>query len=158
MSISFTEKKLDHLHWPLVLCTMIICTLGVWNLASATKNAATVMWFVQAKWMFIGVGAVAVLLFIDYRWLQTLAWPGYVAALGLLAGVAFHGKKVLGARRWLSFAGMQVQPSEFVKLAVIVILARFFSEDETGIRKGQYGIFDLWKPFLLILVPVALVM
>ena len=97
MAISATEKKLDHLHWPLVLCTMIICTLGVWNLASATKNAATVMWFVQAKWMFIGVGAVAVLLFIDYRWLQTLAWPGYVAALGLLAGVAFHGKKVLGA-------------------------------------------------------------
>jgi rod shape determining protein RodA len=158
MAISATERKLDHLHWPLVLCTLIICSLGVWNLASATKNAATVMWFVQAKWMFIGVGAVAVLLFIDYRWLQTLAWPGYFAALGLLAGVAFHGKKVLGARRWLAVGGLQLQPSEFVKLAVIVVLARWFTRDETGVRKGQYGILDLWRPFLLILVPVALVM
>jgi rod shape determining protein RodA len=158
MAISATEKKLDHLHWPLVLCTMIICSLGVWNLASATKNATAVMWFVQAKWMFIGAVAVAVLLFIDYRWLQRVAWPGYFAALALLAGVAFHGKKVLGARRWLQFAGMQLQPSEFVKLAVIVLLARFFTQDETGVRKGQYGILDLWRPFLLIVVPVALVM
>ncbi|TMA27484.1 MAG: rod shape-determining protein RodA [Deltaproteobacteria bacterium] len=158
MAISFTEKKLDNLHWPLVLCTLIICSLGLWNLASATKNAPVVMVKLQFWWMIVGIVAVGIWLFIDYRWLQTLAWPGYVAALGLLTGVAFAGKKVLGARRWLSFAGMQIQPSEFVKLAVIVILARFFTEDETGIRKGQYGIFDLWKPFLLILVPVALVM
>jgi rod shape determining protein RodA len=116
------------------------------------------MWFVQARWMLIGAVAVAVLLLVDYRWLQTLAWPGYIAALGLLAGVAFHGKKVLGARRWLQVGGLQVQPSEFVKLAVIIVLARWFTQDETGVRKGQYGILDLWRPFLLILVPVALVM
>ena len=158
MALGVTEKKLDHLHWPLVLCTLIICTLGVWNLASATKNAPVLMALVQAKWMGVGLLAVAVLLVIDYRWLQTLAWPGYFAALGLLAGVAFFGKKVLGARRWLSLGGMQVQPSEFVKLAVIVVLARWFTRDETGARKGHYGIFDLWRPFLLILVPVALVM
>ncbi len=158
MALGATEKKLDHLHWPLVLCTLIICSLGVWNLASATKNAPVLMALVQAKWMLVGLGAVAVLLFVDYRWLQTFAWPGYVAALGLLAGVAFAGKKVLGARRWLQVGGMQVQPSEFVKLAVIVILARFFTRDETGVRKGHYGLFDLWRPFLLIIVPVALVM
>src|SRR5438132_6858203 len=125
-----TEKKLDHLHWPLVLCTIVICALGVWNLASATKNAATIMWFTQAKWMFFGATAIGVLLFIDYRWLQTLAWPGYLTALGLLAGVAFAGKKVLGARRWLQVGPAQLQPSEFVKLAVIVILARWFTRDE----------------------------
>src|SRR2546421_10043852 len=158
MSLGVTEKKLDNLHWPLVLCTLIICSLGVWNLASATKNAPILMALVQAKWMGIGLVAVAVLLFIDYRWLQTLAWPGYVASLGLLAGVAFAGKKVLGARRWLQLGPMQIQPSEFVKLAMIVVLARWFTRDETGVRKGQYGLFDLWRPFLLILVPVGLVM
>ena len=158
MALGVTERKLDHLHWPLVLCTLIICSLGVWNLASATKNAPVMMALVQARWMMVGFAAVAALLVIDYRWLQTLAWPGYFAALGLLAGVAFAGKKVLGARRWLSLGGMQVQPSEFVKLAVIVVLARWFTRDETGARKGHYGIFDLWRPFLLILVPVALVM
>ncbi len=158
MALGVTEKKLDHLHWPLVLCTIIICSLGVWNLASATKNAPTIMWFAQFKWMLIGAGAVGLLLFLDYRWLQTVAWPGYAAALGLLAGVAFFGKKVLGARRWLQMGGMQVQPSEFVKLAVIVLLARWFARDETGVRKGHYGILDLLGPFAVILVPVALVM
>jgi len=69
----------------------------------------------QTRWMiFIGLPAVIVLLFIDYRWLQTVGWPGYFAALGLLGGVAFFGKRVLGARRWLQVGSMQIQPSEFV--------------------------------------------
>ncbi|MFL5453877.1 MAG: rod shape-determining protein RodA [Myxococcales bacterium] len=153
-----TEKKLDHVNWPLALCTVIICALGVWNLASATKSLADPLWAKQAVMMGAGVVAIGIFLFVDYRWLQTLAWPGYFAALLLLAGVAFKGKKVLGARRWLQVGPMQLQPSEFVKLAVIVLMARYFSRDETGARKGQYGILDLWRPFLLILVPVALVM
>jgi rod shape determining protein RodA len=156
--LGVTEKKLDNLHWPLVLCTLIICSLGVWNLASATKNAPVVMALVQAKWMLVGLGAVVALLLVDYQRLQTLAWPGYVASLGLLAGVAFFGKKVLGARRWLQLGPMQIQPSEFVKLAVIIVLARWFTRDETGVRKGYYGLFDLWRPFLLIIVPVGLVL
>lgn len=158
MALGVSEKKLDNLHWPLVLCTIIICSLGVWNLASATKNAPIVMALVQFRWMLVGAAAVALLLLADYRWLQTMAWPGYFASLGLLAGVAFFGKKVLGARRWLQMGSMQIQPSEFVKLAVIVVLARWFARDETGVRKGQYGIVDLLRPFALILVPVALVM
>src|SRR6267142_900476 len=53
---------------------------------------------------------------------------------------------------------MQIQPSEFVKLAVIVVLARWFTRDETGVRKGYYGLFDLVQPFVLVLIPSALVM
>jgi len=159
MALGVTEKRLDNLHWPLVLCTVIICSLGLWNLASATKNAPMFMALAQTRWMiFIGLPAVIVLLFIDYRWLQTVAWPGYFAALGLLAGVAFFGKRVLGARRWLQIGSMQIQPSEFVKLAVIIVLARWFTRDETGVRKGYYGLFDLVQPFVLILIPCALVM
>ena len=159
MALGVTEKRLDNLHWPLVLYTVVICSLGLWNLASATKNAPMFMALAQTRWMiFIGLPAVIVLLFIDYRWLQTVAWPGYFAALGLLGGVAFFGKRVLGARRWLQVGSMQIQPSEFVKLAVIVILARWFTRDETGVRKGYYGLFDLVQPFVLILIPCALVM
>src|ERR687884_1772873 len=157
MSLS-TEKKLDHLHWPLVLCTIVICTLGVWNLASATKSALNPMWVAQSKWMFLGALAVAAFLFLDYRFLSTAAWPGYFASLMLLAGVAFKGKKVLGARRWLQVGPMQLQPSEFVKLALIAVLARYFSKDDVSARKGQYELFDLWQPFVVVLVTGALVM
>src|SRR3989442_4013986 len=153
-----TEKTLDHLHWPLVLCTIVICSLGVWNLASATKNSLNPMWVAQSKWMFLGVLAVGAFLFLHYRFLSTAAWPVYFASLALLAGVAFRGKKVLGARRWLQLGPMQVQPSEFVKLALIVLMARYFSKDDVSARKGQYGLLDLGGPFLFVLIPVALIM
>src|SRR5882672_11436647 len=158
MAMTATESKLDHLNWPLILCTILICGLGVWNLASASRNAPIAYWFVQFRWMLIGAAAVGLFLILDYRFLSTLAWPGYLVALGLLAGVAFFGKKVLGARRWLQIGSMQIQPSEFVKLAVIIVLARWFTRDETGVRKGYYGLFDLVQPFVLILIPCALVM
>ena len=158
MSLLGVEKRLDNLNWPLVLCTIAICGLGVWNLASATKSLVDPLWAKQAIMMGVGVVGIALFLLVDYRWLQTFAWPGYFAALALLGVVAFHGKKVLGARRWLQVGPLQVQPSEFVKIAVIILVARYFSRDETGARKGQYGLVDLWRPFLYVLVPVALVM
>ena len=58
MSIA-TEKRLDHLHWPLVLCTIVICSLGVWNLASATKSAMNPMWFAQFRWMALGAVGIS---------------------------------------------------------------------------------------------------
>jgi rod shape determining protein RodA len=158
MASPFVEKKLDNLHWPLVISTGIICGLGVWNLASASRNLVSPLWQAQLWAMFIGSIAIAVSLFLDYRWLMTFAWPGYLLVLSLLLATVVHGKKVLGARRWLSVGHYQLQPSEFLKLAIIVLLARFFAKDETGLRKGQYGLLDLWRPFLLVLVPVALVM
>jgi rod shape determining protein RodA len=157
-TIAASDKRLANLHWPLVLSTALICGLGVWNLASASRGALQHVWQLQMMWMLIGCVTVAVFLFVDYRWLSTLAWPGYFLALGLLTAVAFRGKKVLGARRWLQIGRFQIQPSELVKIALIVLLARFFARDEEGARKGDYGLRQLWKPFLLVLVPVGLIM
>jgi len=151
-------RRLLDLHWPLILSTALICGLGIWNLASASRGALHNVWQLQAMWLAVGVFAVLVLLFIDYRWLSTLAWPGYLMAIALLATTAFAGKKVLGARRWLQIGRFQAQPSELVKLALIVFLARWFARDEELARRGDYGLRELWRPFLLILLPVALVM
>ncbi len=153
-----SDKRTAHLHWPLVFTTGLICGLGVWNLASASRGALHAVWQLQMMWMLVGVVAVGIFLLIDYRWLSTLAWPGYFLALGLITAVAFTGKKVLGARRWLQIGRFQAQPSELVKIALIVLLARFFARDEEGASKGDYGLKQLLRPFAIILVPVALVM
>jgi rod shape determining protein RodA len=153
-----TEKKLDNLHWPLVLSTLLVCGLGLWNLVSATRGPMAALALQQGKAMALGLGAVFLFLFLDYRWLQTLAWPGYASVMMLLLGVAFAGKKVLGARRWLQLGPLQLQPSEFLKVAIIVVLARWFTQDEVGVQKGHYSLRDLFGPFLIVLVPVALVM
>jgi rod shape determining protein RodA len=157
-SLSATEKKLNNLHWPLIISVLIVCGLGIWNLASATRNSSTPLWTAQLFAMLAGFVVISVSLLVDYRWLQTLAWPGYAATLLLLLAVVAFGKKVLGARRWLQIGRLQLQPSEFLKLALIAILARWFSRDEKGAEKGHYRLVDLIIPFLIVLVPAALVM
>src|SRR5882762_4669006 len=94
-------QRLANLHWPLVLSTALICGLGVWNLASASRGALLHVWQLQMMWMLIGCIAIAVFLFVDYRWLSTLAWPGYFFTLALLTTITFREKKMLNTRRWL---------------------------------------------------------
>src|SRR5438552_1422317 len=98
MALGATEKKLDHLHWPLVLCTLIICSLGVWNLASATKNAPVLMALVQAKWMVVGLGAALVTFAIAMTMVMfaKVKWRDLI--LMLAAGV---GGSVLAWRKFL---------------------------------------------------------
>ncbi|MBS2023423.1 MAG: rod shape-determining protein RodA [Deltaproteobacteria bacterium] len=158
LGTSASENKLDKLHLPLIVSTAIICTLGVINLISATRNAATPLWHAQAVAMVIGAIAITVSLFVDYRWLSTLAWPAYGGTVLLLLGVVVAGKKVLGARRWLAIGRFQLQPSELLKIAIILLLARWFSRDETGVRQGHYRLRDLFFPALFALIPIVLVM
>ncbi len=157
MAALSTEKKLNDLHWPLVATTLLICTLGVWNLASATHNSGNALWTAQLYAMLAGFVLIGLTLLVDYRWLQTLAWPAYASVVALLVGVALVGKSSHGAKRWLQLGHIQIQPSEFLKLALILVLARWFSRDETGAREGHYRLTDLFWPFLVILIPVALV-
>ena len=82
-------------------------------------------WFSrQIWWVAIGAGAAFALAAVDYRiWLRQ-AWWLYLAALALLALVLGFGTKVYGAYRWLKVFGILVQPSEFAKVALVLVLAR----------------------------------
>src|SRR4029453_4768421 len=83
-------------------------------------------------------------------WL-TLAWPIYIVSLLLLVAVDVVGKIGMGAQRWLVLGPMQIQPSEIAKVAVILVLARYYH----GLRPAQSGqmLYTL-PPVALILMPV----
>jgi rod shape determining protein RodA len=83
----------------------------------------------QILWVAIGSACYVGFALADYRSLRKLAWWGYGGTLVLLAAVLVLGKKVYGARRWLELfnMGVQLQPSEVAKLAVILVLARRLS-------------------------------
>lgn len=86
--------------------------------------------FVNRQAIFL-VPAIGIILFIsllDPRWIRRLALVTYIGALGAVIAALFVGAEIKGARRWLSIAGMSVQPSEFLKPAFIVIVAWAFSE------------------------------
>lgn len=155
---SAETRLFRHVPWHIVLVAAVICGLGVWNLVSASRNSLPDRWLSQAELMGVGALAMALICFIDYRVLLRLAYPAYAAVVLMLIGVAVHGKVVMGARRWLQIGPLQLQPSEFAKLAVIVALARWFHEDKTDAeteRRG-YTLRRLWQPFLILFVPVIL--
>ncbi len=87
-------------------------------------------------------------------WLA-LAWPIYIAAILMLVAVDVIGKVGMGAQRWLVLGPLQIQPSEIAKVAVILVLARYYH----GLGREQAGrlVYTI-PPVLLILLPVALVM
>jgi len=87
-------------------------------------------------------------------WL-VLAWPIYIAAMLLLMAVDVIGKTGMGAQRWLILGPMQIQPSEIAKVAVILVLARYYH----GLTREQAARFlYTLPPLLVILAPVGLVM
>src|SRR5436309_13452569 len=98
--------------------------------------------------------ALAVALVHPRVWL-TLAWPIYVVSLLLLVAVDVAGKTGMGAQRWLVVGPMQIQPSEITKVAVILVLARYYQ----GLTREQAaGFLYTLPPLAIILVPVGLVM
>lgn len=114
-----------HLDWPLLLCTLAIAGVGLVNLYSATRHAPQRDLFAQqCWWMVIGLGLYGLMMLIDYRVWIRFAWP--LLAVGILAviGVHFFGIAVKGSRRWLGWGNVRLQPSEFIKIAVVMTLAR----------------------------------
>jgi rod shape determining protein RodA len=128
------EAKLGSIHWPLVACVLVLAGLGVWNLGSAGRHEAGTVWLQQLRFLGLGFVLAGLSLALDYRSFQKLAVPGYVLTLVLLVLVPLTGRKIMGARRWLEFGGLRVQPSEFAKFAVALMLARHFAEHPAPIR------------------------
>jgi len=90
----------------------------------------------------------------DYHVLERFAYPLFFVSLVLLVVVLKIGKVTHGSQRWLSFGYFNVQPSEMVKISLIVVLAKYFSKAE---KIGDYRLRELLRPFMLIVIPFVLV-
>ena len=122
--------------WPLIVTMLALCTIGLLNLYSATRGVRHHAKFdTQVQWMIIGATGFLVVTVIDYRAIVRLAWIGLGIAFLLLVLARFTGRPASGdthgvTYRWLNIGGMGIQPSELVKLMVILVLARVFAHGE----------------------------
>ena len=151
---SFGER-IWRINWGLVLVLTAIAAIGTVALYSAAGGRFD-PW--AARHAIRYGAALAVLLTTALMppkvWLW-LAWPIYVISLLLLVAVDIAGKTGMGAQRWLVVGPMQIQPSEITKVAVILVLARYYH----GLTREQAARFlYTLPPLLVILLPVALVM
>ncbi len=81
----------------------------------------------QMVWILLGAGAFVAMLLLDYHKIARLAYPLYGLALGLLVVVLLVGKTTHGAQRWIPLGPFAFQPSEFAKLVLVLVLARYYS-------------------------------
>lgn len=141
--------------WWLLLLALAICSLGMLEIYSATQNSALAgMHLRQLAW--VGLGVVAMLVFsrISYHTLLDNAPWLYLAGLAGLVLVLLTGETRYGATRWLKVGGLELQVSELVKLIIIIVLARYFSE----VRTDRLSVGDLIKVGILTGIPLALIL
>ena len=91
---------------------------------------------------------------IDIKWWFRLVWPAYFAGLAMLLIVEIMGHVGMGAQRWINLGFMKLQPSEMMKIAVVMALARYF---HAATVEDMRRVFFLIIPTMIIMVPVGLV-
>ena len=141
--------------WPLFLSVVVLCAVGLLNLYSATST--TELTLVRRQSHLWVVAALVFLLSsaIDYRVLYRLAYPFYGIGVGILALVLVLGKSVNRSQRWLELGPVAVQPSELMKVLLIIGLAKYLHDDP--VVEGR-KLKHLAVPLLLVAVPVILVL
>ena len=143
---------------PLLLLALILMVIGVLNIYSATIQTDEGLGPPSILNKSIGPGSglflLLVVLFFDYHLLLSLAYPLYWISILLLIGVLVFGRAISGSQRWLTMASFSFQPSELVKISLILALAKYFSQNEVNHR---YGFRDLYIPCGMVLLPALLI-
>ena len=152
------RRAVSQMDWLLVLATLLLSLTGIFMIYSAIHSNPVFLnnslHLKQALWTSLGLCVLLCILFFDYHVFTQWAYLFYVIVIALLIAVLISGHVVYGAKRWLIFGPLRLQPSELARLAVILVLARYFgsrSEDE------PMGFRELVPAFALALLPVLLI-
>ena len=144
------------LDWTLLVISLVICGVGVLQIYSATRGTVWQdAWWKQIVYIGAGLLLMWAVVAIDYHSLMNRAFIMYGLSVAALLAVLLIGKQAFGSRRWIPVAGgIHLQVSEFVKLVIILLVARFLTELRTEDLEGR----DMAKLAGLVAVPMALVM
>jgi rod shape determining protein RodA len=133
----FERRLYFHIDWLLIVAALALCGIGVAMIYSTTHAANSRLYVTQLYAIGLGLIAMAICLTIDYRSLAESSHWLYIVVIVLLLYVAFFGAVRGGARRWIPLGFFNLQPSEFAKIAVALVLAKFFDETLRGQPTGS---------------------
>ncbi len=147
--------NLRDIDWGMLIIVLVICALGVVQIFSATIGTQWQdAWWKQIIWTAAGLALMWIATAIDYHALMTRVWALYALSVLLLFAVLVVGKQAFGSTRWIPLApGVHLQVSEFVKLVIILLVARYMTE----LRGENLELRDLLKIMALIAVPMLLI-
>lgn len=149
-------ERFRKLNWTIITVLCALACVGVMMHFSVSSGAWTDMPLTHGL-RFVMAMSVVILaaLLLDARFWLAIAYPLYGVALLLLIGVELVGATRMGAQRWLDLGPLSLQPSEFMKIGIVLALARYYQQLDA--RKSGTVLWTI-PPLLMIAAPVALVM
>ena len=141
------RKLVFRFDWTLVLAVILVISLGLVNLWGSIKAQQYLLFARQMSWLSLGLILFFVIASIDYRIIARYAYVLYGAGALLLVAVLMVGKVVAGARRWFDLGPSHLQPSELMKVVMILAVGKYLND--TPLHQGRQ-----WEH---IAVPVAIV-
>ena len=137
--------------------TFTLVGLGLLMIFSATAQSSNGLFYLRRQVLFVIVGTVFMVTAsrIPYRCWKKLAVPFMVITLALVIATLFPviGHKIKGASRWIRIGGFSVQPTEFLKVALVMLMAASLSKKAENVRKFEIGVL----PHLFLLAVIAFV-
>ncbi len=153
--MSITDfRSLRELDWLLILIALALCALGVLQIFSATHETKFMnVWWRQILYVIAGLILMWLICTVDYHTLLgQVPWLYVLSVLALLLAAAV-GTKLGGSRRWIPIFGFSFQVSEFAKVVIVLLVARYL----TGLRRKQLDGWDIAKLTGLVALPCLLI-
>lgn len=156
------EKSVDPVFTILLLVLLAVGLTMLYSASSAQSMYDTgyesAVRYLRRQAICAGLGLGVMVLFsgLEPKLWYRAAWPVYGLSIALLLAVLAFGSSVNGAKRWISIAGLQFQPSEIGKFAVILVFARLSRDYGSRTRYVRWGVLGFGTALMGILVPLAL--
>ncbi len=150
------KKILKNIEWGILVCTIILCIIGLVALFSATQNSNYDEFKKQVMWLIISIPVVIILISFDYNFYIKISPILYGISIILLIGVLFT-EPINGATSWYDIGPFSLQPSEFAKIAVVLFLTYVINKIQKR-GKGEINRFvKLGLILLTLAVPLLLI-
>ncbi|GKT10504.1 rod shape-determining protein RodA [Desulforhabdus sp. TSK] len=154
------RRLIENFDWPLIWVLLSICCIGLLSVYSALypqiqANPTNNLFIKQVLWLLVGFTVMFCTLLVDYQQLRAISLWIYIFVILLLLLVLVAGREVNGSKRWLQLAGFQFQPSEFMKIAIVLQLSSYFSSNEIS---PYPSLKKLFPPAVMLMVPAVLIL
>jgi len=156
--LKFDRRIFHYFDWVLLAFVLLVCAMGILNIYSTGFSAVegqTPFYLKQLQWIVLGLISMMLVFFVDYRVIIHYAYIVYGFVMVLLVLVFFVGSSSHGAQRWLDGGFFALQPSELMKVVIIIALARYFDNHQS---KEPYKLRELFIPLLMVVAPFVLIL
>jgi rod shape determining protein RodA len=156
--LKFDRRIFHYFDWMLLAFVLSICAIGVLNIYStgfSSSEGQIPLYLKQIQWIALGLIFMMTIFFIDYRVIIQYAYIIYGISIALLVLVFIFGYASHGSQRWLGGGFFAFQPSELMKIVIIITLARYFDDHKSS---ESYKLKELSWPLLIVAVPFVLIL